>query len=109
MLDVTEFDTNGLFKYRNGRVVTTRNEPSSENCIRIDLEEIIEYASTLKTTLRGNTLIRWTQAKSMSFDVNWTSYIQRAEFDHPQAHTEQVACSCEKQMVSGVCVSTTEL
>ena len=92
MLDLTKFDANCLFEYTDGRVSTTGNKPSSENCLRIHLEEIIEYALTLKTTLRGYTLIRWTQANWMNFDVNWRSCIDLANFDHPQAYTERVAC-----------------
>ena len=67
MTDLTQFDASGLFKYTNWQVSTTRNEPSSGNYLRIDLTETIDYVSTLKTMLRGNTLIKWIQAKSASF------------------------------------------
>ena len=49
-----------------------------ENYLRIDLVEIIEYASIQKTINRGCTLTKWTQ-------VNYGS-------DHPRVHTERVAC-----------------
>ena len=91
MTDLTQCDASCLFEYTNGQVSTTGNEPSSGNYLRIDLEETIEYASTLKTTLRGYTLIKWTQANWMDFEVNWTRCTDLAEFDHPSVHTERVA------------------
>ena len=53
MTDLTQFDASCLFEYTNWQVSTTGNEPSSETDLRMDLEETIEYASTLETTLRG--------------------------------------------------------
>ena len=44
----------------------------------------------------------------MSFNDNWTSYTNLAKVDHPQVLMERVACWREKQMVNGVCASTTE-
>ena len=92
MTDLIQFDASCLFEYTNGQVSTTGNEQSSEICLRIDLEETIEYASTLKTTLRGYILTKWTRANWISFDNNCTSCTDRAEFDHPQIHMERVAC-----------------
>ena len=92
MTGLTQFDTSRLFEYTNGRVFTTENKQSSENCFRIDLEGIIENASTLKTILLGYTITKWSQANWMTCDDNWTSCTNLAEFDHPQVHMEQVAC-----------------
>ena len=92
MTDLTQFDASCLFRYTNGQVSTTGNEPRSASCLRIDLEGTIQYASTVKTTLGRHTLIKWTQANWMSFDVNWTSCTNLAEFDQPQVHTERVPC-----------------
>ena len=92
MTDLTQLDASCLFEHTNGKISTTGTEQSSENCLHIDLEETIEYAWTLKTTLRGYTLIKWTQANRMSFDANWTSCHGLTEFDYPQTHMERVAC-----------------
>ena len=93
------FDVSCLFKYTNGQVSTIRNEQSSEICLRIDLEETTECALTLKTTLRGYTLTKWTGANWISFDDNWTRCNDLAEFDHLQVHMERVSCWCEKARV----------
>ena len=82
-----------VLEYTNGQVSTTGNKQSSGNCLRIHLEETIQYASTLQATLRGYTLIKWTQANLMSFVANWTSCTDLADFGRPQVHTERVASS----------------
>ena len=91
MTDWIPFDASCLFEYKKGQVSTIRNEQSSEICLRIDLEETIKYAWALRTTLRGYTLTKWTLANWMSFDNNWTSCTDLAEFEHPQAHMERAA------------------
>ena len=63
-----------------------------ETYLRIDLVEIIEYASIPKTIHRGYTLTKWIRANYMIFDDNWTSCIDLVGSDHPRVHTEQVAC-----------------
>ena len=47
MTGLAQFDAICLFECTNGRVFTTGNEQSAENCLRIKLEETIECASTL--------------------------------------------------------------
>ena len=91
MMDLTKFDTSCLFECTNGQVSTTRNEPSLANRLCINVEETIEYASTLRTTLRGYSLIKCPQACWMTFDANWTSCTDLAEFNHSPVHTERVA------------------
>ena len=87
------FDASCPFEYTNWQVFTIREEQSLEPYLRIDLEETIKYASTLRTTLRVYSLTKWIQANWMSFDDNWTSCTNLAEIDHAQAHMERVACS----------------
>ena len=91
-VDLIKLDANCLLKQTNGRVSTTGNDPSLRSYLHINLEETIEYALTQTKTLHAYNLIRWTRASWVSFDVNWTSYTDLAEFDHPQPCTEQVAC-----------------
>ena len=92
MAHLTRFDESCVFECTNEQVSATRNEPSSANYLRIDLEETNQYASTLKAALRGYTLRNWSQANRMSFDVNSTSCTDPAEFDCPQVDTKRVAC-----------------
>ena len=92
MTSLTQFDASCLFENTNGHVFTTRKEQRSENCLRINLEDTMEYASTLKTILRGYTITKWTQANCMSLHDSWTSCTDLAEFDHPQVDMERVAC-----------------
>ena len=76
-----------LFGYINGQI----SKQSSETYLRIDLGETTEYASIRKTIHRGYTLTKWTRADRMSFNNNWTSYIDLAQSNHPQVHVERVA------------------
>ena len=92
MTGLNPFDARCLYGYINGQVATTGRERSSETYLRIDLGETTVYASIRKTIHRGYTLTKCTRANWMSFDVNCTSCIDLAEFDHPQVHMEQVAC-----------------
>ena len=66
MKGLTPFNASCLFGYTNGQVYTIGKGQSSETCLRIDLEESIEYASIRKTILRGYTLTKWTRAIWMS-------------------------------------------
>ena len=68
--DLIRFDKDCQPKYTNGRVSTTGNKLSLRNYLQIDLDDSIEYTLTQTTTLRGWTLIKWTQANWMSFDRN---------------------------------------
>ena len=92
MTGLTPFDVSCLFGYINGQASTIGRKRSSEIYLRIDLGETTEYASIRKTLHRGYTLTKWTRANWMSFDDNWTSYIDLTEFDHLQVHMERVAC-----------------
>ena len=92
MTGLTPFDASCLFGYINGQVSTIGRERSSETYLRIGLGETTEYASILKTIHRGYTLTTWGRANWMSFEDNWTSCINLAEFDHPQVHMALVAC-----------------
>ena len=92
MLDLIKFDASSLFKYTNGQISTTGNEPSWGTCIRIDPEGTIKYALTQKTTLGMYTVIRRTGANWMSFDVHWTRYTDLAKLDHSLARTDRIAC-----------------
>ena len=58
---MTPFDANCLFDYTSGRTFTTGRRRSMETYLRIDLGEIIEYASILKTIHRGCTLTKRTR------------------------------------------------
>ena len=58
---LTPFDADCLFEYTNGRTSTTGRRRSMETYLRIDLVEIIEYASIWKTIHRGCTLTKWTR------------------------------------------------
>ena len=69
-----------------------QKERSSETCLRINLEETTKCTPILKTILCGYTRTKWTRANWMSFDDNWTSCTDLAEFDHLQVHMERVAC-----------------
>ena len=80
---LTPFEASCLFGFINGRVSTIGRKRSSETYPRIDQGETTEYAWILKTIHRGYTLTKWTRANWMSFDDNWTSCIDLAEFDHP--------------------------
>ena len=62
MTRLTPFDANCRFDYKSGRTSTTGRKRSMETYLRIDLVEIIEYASIRKTIHRGYTLIRWIRA-----------------------------------------------
>ena len=63
-----------------------------ETYLRIDLVEIMEYASIPKTIHRGYTLAKWTRVNWINFHDNWTSCIALVGSDHPRVHTELVAC-----------------
>ena len=67
---LTPFDANYQIDYTNGRTSTTGRKRSMETYLRIDLEEIIEYASIRKTIHRGYTLTKWIRANHMNFDDN---------------------------------------
>ena len=58
MTGLTPFDANCRFDYTSGRTSTTRKRRSMETYLRIDLVEIIEYASIRKTIHRGCTLTK---------------------------------------------------
>ena len=62
MTGLTLFDTNCRIDYTSGRTSTTGRKRSMETYLRIDLEEIIEYASIRKTIHRGYTLTKWIRA-----------------------------------------------
>ena len=59
---LTPFDANYRIDYTSGRTSTTGRKRSMETYLRIDLEEIIEYASIRKTIHRGYTLTKWIRA-----------------------------------------------
>ena len=92
MTGLTPFDASCLFEYINGQASTTGRKRSSETYLRIDLGETIEYGSIRKTINRGYTLTKRTRLNWMSFDANWTSYMDLAQFDHLRVHMERVAC-----------------
>ena len=92
MPGLIQFDARCLVECTNGQVSTTGNEQSLEICLRIDLDETIEKASTLKTTLRGYILTKKTRTNCRSFNNNWPSCTDLAEFDHPHVLLERVAC-----------------
>ena len=60
MTRLTPFDANCLFIHTIWRTSTTGRKRSLETYLRIDLVEIIEYASIRKTIHRGCTLTKWT-------------------------------------------------
>ena len=62
MTGLTPFDANYRIDYTSGRTSTTGRKRSMETCLRIDLEEIIEYALIRKTIHRGYTLTKWIRA-----------------------------------------------
>ena len=62
MTGLTPFDANCRIDYTSGRTSTTGKKRSLETYLRIDLEEIIEYASIQKTIHRGYTLTKWIRA-----------------------------------------------
>ena len=108
MTGLTPLDGGCLFEYANGQASTIGRKRSSDTYLRIDPGQTIEYTSIRKTIHRGYTLTKWTRVNWMNFNDIWTSYIDLAQFDHPPVHVEQVACWSRKQMVNGVCASTTE-
>ena len=61
MMGLTPFDANCLFKYTSGRTSTTGRRRSMQTYPRINLVEIIEYASIRKIIHRGCTLTKWTR------------------------------------------------
>ena len=61
MTGLTPFGANCRFDYTSGRTSTTVRRRSMETYLRIDLVEIIEYASIWKTINRGCTLTKWTR------------------------------------------------
>ena len=61
MTGLTPFDANCLFEYTTGRTSTTARKRSLKTYLRIDLVEIIEYASIQKTIHHGCTLTKWTR------------------------------------------------
>ena len=61
MTGLNPFDANCRFDYTSGRTSTTGRRRSMETYLRIDLIEIIEYASIRKTIHRGYTLTKWTR------------------------------------------------
>ena len=62
MTGLTLFDANCRFDYTSGWTSTTGRRRSMETYLRIDLVEIIEYASIRKTIHRGCTLTKLTRA-----------------------------------------------
>ena len=62
MTGLTPFDANCRIDYTSGLTSTTGRKQSMETYLRIDLVEIIEYASIRKTIHRGYTLTRWIRA-----------------------------------------------
>ena len=58
---LTPLDANCRFDYTSGRTSTTGRRRSMETYLRIDLVEIIEYASIRKTIDCGYTLTKWTR------------------------------------------------
>ena len=61
MTGLTPFDANFRIHYTIGRTSTTGRRRSMETYLRIDLVEIIKYASTRKTIHHGYTLTKWTR------------------------------------------------
>ena len=61
MTGSTPLDANCRFDYTSGRTSTTGRRRSMETYLRINLLEIIEYASTQKTIHRRYTLTKWTR------------------------------------------------
>ena len=61
MTGLSPLDSSCLFQYTNGHTSTTGRKQSSETYLRIDLVEIIEYASIRKAIHRGYTLTKWTR------------------------------------------------
>ena len=92
MTGLTSVDASCIFQYTNWQMSTTGRKRSSETYLRINLVEIIEYASIRKTIHRGCTLIKWTQVNWMNLNDSWTSYIDLAESHHLRVHMERVAC-----------------
>ena len=78
MTGLTPFDASCLFEYTKGQTSTTGRKQSLETYLRINLVEILEYASIRKTIHRGCTLTKWTRVNWMNFDDSWTSYIHLA-------------------------------
>ena len=66
MTGLTPFDANYRIGYTSGQTSTTGRKRSMETYLRIDLEEIIEYASTL-VTLRKCTLGNKREKKTLKF------------------------------------------
>ena len=62
MMGLTPFDANYRIGYTCGRTSTTGRKRSMGTYLRIDLEEIIEYASIWKIIHRGYTLTKWIRA-----------------------------------------------
>ena len=62
MTGLTPFDANYRIDYTSGRTSTNGRKRSMETYLRMDLEEIIEYASIRKTIHRGYTLTEWIRA-----------------------------------------------
>ena len=92
MTGLNPFDANCPFEYTSGRTSTTGRKRSLETYLRIDLVEIIKYASIGKTIHRGCMLTKWTRVNYMNFDDSWTSYIDLVGSHHPRVHTGRVAC-----------------
>ena len=59
MTALDPFDANCRFDYTSGRTSTTGRKQSMETYLRMDLVEIIEYASIQKTIHHGYTLKKW--------------------------------------------------
>ena len=62
MTGLTPFHANCRIDYTSKPTSTTGRKRSMETYLRINLEEIIEYASIRKTIHRGYTLTKWTRA-----------------------------------------------
>ena len=92
MTGLTPFDANSRYDYTTGRTSATGRRQSMETYLRIDLVDIIKYASIRKTIHRGCTLTKWTRVDYMNFDDNWTRCIDLVGSDHPRVHTERLAC-----------------
>ena len=61
MTGLTPVDANFLLEYTKGRTSTTGRKRGLETYLRIDLVEIVKYASIRKTIHRGCTLTKWTR------------------------------------------------
>ena len=92
MTGLTPFDASCLFEYINGQASRSTESGVRRFTWASNLGETIEYAPIRKAIHGGYTLTKWTRVNWMNCDVNWTSYIDLAEFHHHRVHMERVAC-----------------